>query len=109
VIIGRGAATGLGEGLALCLALASALWLAGCSGGWSAEDRASFLNECLKLEISGEEVREAICDCARLRAEGKYDLAEIMGQDQSVKDDLVEIIQACSLRSGVRARVVPEG
>jgi len=84
--------------------LGSALWIAGCNGGWSADEESEFMNDCLtNVRLEDPQLRNVICTCWRDRVSTQYSLAEINSGDQTTQAAFVAIGKACSAEQGVRA------
>lgn len=84
--------------------LGSALWIAGCSGGWSADEEVEFMNDCqTNVRLEDPQLRNVICTCWMERVSEQYSLAEINSGNQTAQAAFVAIGKACSAEQGIRA------
>ena len=84
--------------------LGSAVWIAACSGGWSADEKAQFMNDCLtNVRLEDPQLRKVICTCWLDRISEQYSLSEINSGNQTAQAAFVAIGKACSAEQGVRA------
>ena len=92
------------------LALGCALWIAGCGGEWSENDRAEFMSSCEgTIRLDDENLRETICTCWLERAQVKYTLQEVNSGNQEIQAAFVAFGKACSAEQGIRAHLPGEG
>ncbi len=84
--------------------LGFALWIAGCSSGWSADDEKTFLRDCLtNIRLEDAQLRKVICSCWKDRISEQFSLAIINSGDQTAQAAFVAVGKACSAEQGVRA------
>jgi len=87
----------------LCV-LGSALWIAGCSSGWSADERSEFMDNCLtNVRLEDPQLRKLICNCWTEQISEQYSLAEINSGNQTAQAAFVSVGKACSAQQGIRA------
>ena len=86
------------------LVLGSALWIAGCSGGWSSDDEKDFMDDCLtNVRLEDPRLRKLICVCWMEQISTQYSLAEINSGNQTAQAAFVAIGKTCSAQQGIRA------
>ena len=84
--------------------MGSALSIAACSSGWSADEERTFLDDCLtNVRLEDPELRKLICNCWKEEISGQYSLAEINSGNQTVQAAFVAIGKSCSAQQGIRA------
>lgn len=84
--------------------IGSALSITGCSGGWSADDKSDFLDDCLtNVRLEDPQLRKSICQCWMEQISEKYSLAEINSGNQTAQATFIALGKACSAKHGIRA------
>jgi hypothetical protein len=87
--------------------IALAALAAGC-GGWSEEQRKSFLNDCLtNARLDDDVLRSEICTCWLERISELHSLDELNSGDREAMADNERVGQECARDHGVEAYFPP--
>ena len=84
--------------------IGSALSIAGCSSGWSPDEKSEFMDDCLtNVRLEDPQLRILICTCWMEQISEKYSLAEINSGNQKAQATFLAIGKECSAKQGIRA------